>query len=124
LGLASVNTLEDVIGGHIWIGTLLLLGGTWHILREPAPWVRLFLRINADAILSYSLAGLAWMAFVSCVYVYNPIVFPPEFYGADQPQLANIQFFLGLLALLGHIWHAARARTQTEISTNLSAPMS
>ena len=101
LGLASVDSLQDVVGGHIWIGTLELLGGFWHITREPTPWARLLLKINGDAILSYSLAGLALMAFVSSLYVYNPTVFPPELYGANPIGLANAQFFLGLLALGG-----------------------
>ena len=117
LGLASVNSLEDVIGGHIWIGGLLLLGGYWHIIREPAPWARLLLKIDGNALLSYSLAGVALMAFVSSVYVYNPTVFPPEFYGTDLIGLTNAQFFLGLLAIAGHIWHASLARTQPDLST-------
>jgi photosystem II CP43 chlorophyll apoprotein len=114
LGMASVNTLEDVVGGHIWIGVLLIVGGAWHILVQPFPWVKQILRINADAILSYSLGGLAFMAFVSCAFVgYNTTVFPVEFYGTERLQLANIQFFLGVLALGGHLWHAVKGRSQS-----------
>ena len=29
--IVSVDNMEDIIGGHIWIGTLLILGGVWHI---------------------------------------------------------------------------------------------
>jgi photosystem II CP43 chlorophyll apoprotein len=111
--MASVNTLEDVIGGHIWIGALLIAGGAWHILVQPFPWVKQILQIDADAVLSYSLGGLAFMAFVSCAFVsYNTTVFPNEFYGTARLGLANIQFFLGVLALGGHLWHAFRARSQ------------
>jgi photosystem II CP43 chlorophyll apoprotein len=114
LGLASVNNLEDVIGGHIWMGGLLIAGGLWHIFVQPFPWVRRILKINADALLSYSLGGLVFMAFLSCVFVsYNTTVFPDEFYGSDRLGLANVQFLLGGLALGGHLWHAYRAHLQS-----------
>jgi photosystem II CP43 chlorophyll apoprotein len=114
LGMASVNSLEDVIGGHLWIGVLLIAGGAWHILVQPFPWAQKALRIEADAILSYSLGGLAFMAFVSCAFVgYNITVFPNEFYGSDRLGLANIQFFLGVIFLGGHLWHAFRAKSAT-----------
>jgi photosystem II CP43 chlorophyll apoprotein len=111
LGMAAVNNLEDVIGGHIWIGAMLIAGGVWHTRVEPFPWAKRLLIINADALLSYSLGGLAFMAFVSCIFVgYNTTVYPVEFYGIDRIGLANAQFFLGVIALVGHIWHACRAR--------------
>ncbi|NJL65992.1 MAG: chlorophyll a/b binding light-harvesting protein [Oscillatoriales cyanobacterium RU_3_3] len=111
LGMAAVNNLEDVIGGHIWIGAMLIAGGVWHLRVEPFPWAKQLLIINADALLSYSLGGLAFMAFVSCVFVgYNTIVYPVEFYGSDRLGLTNVQFLLGVVALGGHIWHASRAR--------------
>lgn len=113
LGMASVNNLEDVIGGHIWIGAILIAGGVWHIVSQPFPWAKRVLPIEADAILSYSLGGVAFMAFVSTAFVaYNTTVFPGEFYGEERLGLANIQFFLGVLMLGGHLWHAVRARSQ------------
>ena len=46
------------------------------------------LRIGADAILSYSLGELVFMALVSCAFVgFNPTAFPVEFYGIDLPPL-------------------------------------
>jgi photosystem II CP43 chlorophyll apoprotein len=119
LGMASVNTLEDVIGGHIWIGVLLISGGIWHIVSQPFLWVRKILQINAEALLSYSLGGLAFMAFVSAVFVAtNTTVYPIEFYGVgnDRLALSNVQVFLGVLALGGHLWHAYRARLQQSLS--------
>ena len=112
-GMASVNNLEDVIGGHIWIGAILIAGGAWHIVSQPFPWAKRLLPIEADAILSYSLGGVAFMAFVSTAFVaYNTTVFPNEFYGEERLGLANIQFFLGVLALAGHLWHAIRAQSK------------
>ena len=107
-GMASVNNLEDVIGGHVWIGGLLIGGGFWHILVNAKIIVPI--RLNADAILSYSLGALAFMAFVSWAFVsYNDTVFPPELYSVAQKQgRASIQFCLGILFLLGHLWHAYR----------------
>jgi photosystem II CP43 chlorophyll apoprotein len=27
--------MEDIIGGHIWIGLICIFGGVWHILTKP-----------------------------------------------------------------------------------------
>ena len=107
-GIASVNNLEDVIGGHVWIGAMLIVGGIFHIVVK-APIV-FPIRLNADAILSYSIGSLAFMAFVSWAFVsYNTTVFPPELYGTAQLSgRAATQFGLGLLFLAGHLWHAYR----------------
>ena len=111
MGMASVSSLEDIIGGHLWIGFILLIGGAWHILVAPKQWTTKLLRVEADAILSYSLGGLALMALVSCAFVgFNTTAFPVEFYGVDRSQAAASQFFLAITALVGHLWHAYRAR--------------
>jgi photosystem II CP43 chlorophyll apoprotein len=111
LGMASVDNLEDVIGGHILIGIILIAGGVWHILVKPFGLIRRFLPIQkGDEILSYSLLGLALMAFISSVFVANnTIAYPTEFYGSEHLGLANIQFFLGITAFLGFIWHRFRS---------------
>ncbi|NEP15174.1 MAG: chlorophyll a/b binding light-harvesting protein [Symploca sp. SIO2C1] len=62
LGMAAVSNLEDVIGGHIWIGVMCIAGGVWHIVTEPAGWAKKLFIFNGHAILSYSLAALALMA--------------------------------------------------------------
>lgn len=85
MGMASVNSLEDIIGRHIWIGLILLGGGAWHILVTPKAWVVKILRIEADPILSYSLGGLVFMTLVSCAFVgFNTTAFPVEFYGIES----------------------------------------
>ncbi|NEO30610.1 MAG: chlorophyll a/b binding light-harvesting protein [Symploca sp. SIO3C6] len=112
-GMAAVNNLEDVIGGHIWIGVLCIAGGTWHIVTEPFSWVKQAVIFSGDAILSYSLAALSLMAFISCYFLaYNTTVFPTEFYGTYRQGAVAIQFVLGLVFLGGHSWHALRARSR------------
>jgi photosystem II CP43 chlorophyll apoprotein len=112
LGMAAVSNLEDIIGGHIYIAIALIAGGVWHIIIPMSGWAKKLLKVEADAILSYSLGGLAFMAFVSAAFVgFNTTAFPVEFYGADRSTATAVQFFLGLLALIGHLWHAYRAGT-------------
>lgn len=108
LGIASVNNLEDVVGGHVWIGVMLIAGNIFHILvKSPIVFP---IRLNADAILSYSIGSLAFMAFVSWAFVsYHTTVFPSELYGTAQLKgRSAVQFGLGLLFLGGHLWHAYR----------------
>ncbi|MEO0376997.1 MAG: hypothetical protein AAF329_20760, partial [Cyanobacteria bacterium P01_A01_bin.17] len=76
------------------------------------------LKINAHAVLSYSLAGVALMAFLSCFFLYNPLVFPPELYGMGKDALANVQFLLGLTALGGHVWHASISRAVVQAKSS------
>jgi photosystem II CP43 chlorophyll apoprotein len=115
LGMAAVDNLEDVIGGHIWIGVMCITGGIWHILNEPFSWAKKPFTFNGHAILSYSLAGVAVMAFTSVYFVaFNDTVFPPVFYGADRSQFAAIQSALCLTFLIGHVWHALKSNSQAE----------
>jgi photosystem II CP43 chlorophyll apoprotein len=112
LGMAAVDNLEDVIGGHIWVGVACIAGGAWHIVKEPFGWARNSLTYNGHAILAYSLAGVALMAFTSGYFVaFNDIAFPPELYGADLGQFAGVQFSLCGVFLGGHIWHALKSKS-------------
>jgi photosystem II CP43 chlorophyll apoprotein len=75
--ILSVNNMEDVIGGHIWIGITCIAGGVWHILTKPFGWARRALIWSGEAYLSYSLGALSLMGFIaSCFVWFNNTVYP------------------------------------------------
>ena len=128
--LASVNNLEDVVGGHIWIGAICIIGGLWHMSTAPLAWAKGLFVWSGEAYLSYSIGAVSLMAFVATLFVsVNSTVFPVEFYGPtlsltfdrfpvfSSPDgaltarvwLANAHFWLGFFFLQGHLFHALRA---------------
>ncbi len=116
LGMAAVDNLEDIIGGHIWVGVACLAGGAWHIVKEPMGWFKNSFTYNGHAILSYSLAGVALMAFTSGYFVaFNDLAFPTELYGADLSSFAGVQFALCGTFLGGHVWHALKSKSSGNV---------
>ncbi|MGB7415864.1 MAG: high light inducible protein [Thermosynechococcaceae cyanobacterium] len=111
IGMAAVDNMETLVGGHFLIGVLLLAGGTFHILTTPfgieaKPW-----SYSGEAVLSYSLAALALMGLSSALFVnYCDVAYAPELFGADRSGAAATQLILGILCLGGHFWHAIRAQ--------------
>merc|ERR1712217_764994 len=64
--IVSVDNIEDIIGGHVWIGTLEILGGIWHIFTKPWAWARRAFVWSGEAYLSYSLRAISTIGFVAC----------------------------------------------------------
>ena len=62
LELTDVNSSEDIIGGKLWIGVMLLCGGAWHILIALMEWVMRILRIEVNAILDRRLGYSVFVA--------------------------------------------------------------
>lgn len=122
LGLAAANNLEDIVGGHLWVAILLIGGGIWHILTPMLPIFKKIVRVEGEALLSYSLGGVAFMAFLSYFYVsYNTAAYPVDLFGANRLALANPQLLLGTIALGGHIWHAYRVLTEAGLQADPAA---
>ncbi|MGB3695740.1 MAG: photosystem II reaction center protein CP43 [Spirulinaceae cyanobacterium] len=96
--IISVNNMEDIIGGHIWIGLICIGGGVWHILTKPFGWARRAFIWSGEAYLSYSLGALALMAFIASNYVwFNNTAYPSEFYGPTNAEASQAQSFIFLV---------------------------
>ncbi len=96
--IVSVNNMEDIIGGHIWIGLICIVGGVWHILTKPFGWVRRAFIWSGEAYLSYSLGALALMGFIASFFVwFNNTAYPSEFYGPTGPEASQAQAFTFLV---------------------------
>jgi hypothetical protein len=46
-----VNNMEDIIGGHIWLGFLCIVGGIWHILTKPFFLGKTYIRLVRRSLL-------------------------------------------------------------------------
>ena len=80
--ILSVNSLEDLIGGHYWLGVYLLSGCLWHSETRPYSFIVRGYSWSGEAYLSYSLSALSITGFISATFVwYNNTAYPSELYG-------------------------------------------
>ena len=134
----AINNLEDVMGGHAFLAFFLIVGGAFHIATKQFGEYTEFKGkglLSAEAVLSYSLAGVGYMAFVAAFWAStNTTVYPTEFFGdvlklqfdfapyfidtdsslvgdahTARAWLVNVHFYLGFFFVQGHLWHALRA---------------
>ena len=61
--------MNNIIGGHIWLGSICILGGIWHILTKPFAWARRAFVWSGEAYLSYSLGALSVFGFIACMSI-------------------------------------------------------
>ena len=96
--IISINNMEDLLGGHYWVGTFSLIGSVWHILTWPPLVIKRGFTWSAEAYLAYSLSGLAICGFIAAVYSwYNNSAYPSEFYGPTGPEASQAQRFTFLV---------------------------
>merc|ERR1712228_418524 len=96
--IISINNMEDLVGGHYWVGIGCLLGGIWHVLTTPTRGVLTSFLWSAEAYLSYSLSSLALCGFIAAVYSwYNNTAYPSEFSGPTGPEASQSQSFTFLV---------------------------
>lgn len=140
--IAYVDNLEDVVGGHIWVGAILVAGGIFQIITKPFAWTHPLFVWSFEAYLSYSIGALALMGFIATLFVsVNTTVYPEVFYGpslvvkqnivpyfssldpdyvTSRTWLANTHFWLSFFLLQGHIWHALRARGSVQLKNGIN----
>jgi photosystem II CP43 chlorophyll apoprotein len=96
--IISVNSMEDLIGGHLWLSVISIVGSVFHILTFPySLYVRAF-TWSGEAYLSYSLAAVSVMGFIAACYSwYNNTAYPSEFFGPTGPEASQAQSFTFLI---------------------------
>ncbi len=134
----SINSLEDVMGGHAFLALFMSAGALFHIFTKQWGEYTEFKGkglLSAEFVLSTSLAGAAYTSFVAAFWcATNTTIYPVDLYGdvlkfqldiapyfidtdsslvADahtaRAWLSNVHFYIGFVYLQGHFWHGLRA---------------
>ncbi len=137
----KIDSLEEVMEGHAFLAFLEISGGAWHIATKQIGDYDKFKGaglLGSEAVLSWSLAGIGWMAIVAAFWcATNTTVYPEAFYGeplilkfgispywidsgnladgnaflghSTRAALSNVHYYFGFFFIQGHIWHALRA---------------
>lgn len=96
--IISVNSLEDILGGHYWIAIFCLTGGLWHLQSRPLSFLVRGFVWSGEGYLSYSLSALSTFGFIAAVYSwYNTTAYPSEFYGPTASEASQSQSFTFLI---------------------------
>jgi photosystem II CP43 chlorophyll apoprotein len=90
--IIGVDNMEDIIGGHIWVGLMLIVGGIWHILTTPFKWTHGVNTWTGEAYLAQSLGNICAQAFIATAFIwFNNTAYPSEFYGPTVMESSNAQ---------------------------------
>ena len=90
--------MEDLIGGHYWVGIACLLGGVWHVITTPVRIILTAFLWSAEAYLAYTLSAIALCGSIAAIYSwYNNTAYPSEFYGPTGPEASQAQRFTFLV---------------------------
>ena len=96
--IISINNMEDLIGGHYWVGVYLIIGGVWHLQTRPFGVIVRGFTWSGEAYLSYSLSAIALCGSIAAIYSwYNNTAYPSEFYGPTGPEASQAQSFTFLV---------------------------
>merc|ERR1712060_379175 len=80
--IISVNNMEDLVGGHYWLGIYCMIGSIWHISTRPFGFLVRGFSWTGEAYLSYSLSSISLRGFIASVFSwYNNTAYPSEFFG-------------------------------------------
>ncbi len=134
----SISSLEDIMGGHAFLAFFMSIGGIFHILTKQYGEYTAFKGkdlLSAEFVLSTSLAGAAYTAFVAALWCStNTTIYPVDLYGevlqfklavapywvdtdtslvdgahTGRAWLTNVHYYIGFVYLQGHFWHGLRA---------------
>ncbi len=137
----SIDSLEEVMEGHAFLAFVEITGGAFHIATRQFGEYTKFKGaglLSAEAVLSWSLAGLGWMGIIVAFWAaQNTTVYPIDWYGeplafkfgispywadtgnisdckyflghTSRAALVNVQYYFGFFCIQGHLWHALRA---------------
>ena len=123
----AIDSLEDVLGGHAFLAFLEITGGAFHIATKQVGEYTKFKGaglLSAEAILSFSCAGLGWMAVVAAFWcAQNTTVYPEAWYGEAlilkfgiAPYWIDSVDLSGGPAVFGHTTRAALANVHYYLS--------
>jgi len=136
----SIDSLEEVMEGHAFLAFVEITGGAFHIATRQFGEYTKFKGaglLSAEAVLSWSLAGVGWMGIIVAFWcAQNTTVYPEAWYGeplifkfgispywvdsvgsidgaplghTTRAWLSNVHYYLGFFLIQGHLWHALRA---------------